>query len=410
VEDHRAGGESPEGGGGSGRATGPRIALVLGGGGLKGFAHVGVLRALAERGIRPAVYAGTSIGSLIAAATVGGLQHEELAERAMALKRKHLFRINHMGMLMGRMRSPSIYLEDPLRELIAESVPSVKFSQLSHPLLVNTVDVEHGVRVVWGSPGLEDAWVRDAVYASCALPGYFPPGRVGGRTCVDGGVIDNLPVGIASLHTDLVIAVDVGNTDMSPMNNALNLGFASVYMRAATIMMHSLQQFPLARWEGPPMILIRPRVAREAWMDFGHTEANIAEGYRAGMKALENHEQYLGAPGGIFPKRRFELGVIPEKCTGCGLCVALAPELMGLDSSGKAFARTRVVEWSPADGEFVHHCPFGAIVATKLERTSMDYAATECPAPAPELTVTPPRPPSDEEPETPEPPAKASSA
>jgi NTE family protein len=359
-----------------------RIALVLGGGGLKGFAHIGVLRALAERGIEPAVYAGTSIGSLMAAAAVGGFEHAELAERAMAMKRKDLFRINHMGMLMGRMRSPSIYLEDPLRELIAEAVPAVKFSQLGRPLLVNTVDVERGIRVVWGLPGLQDAWVQDAVYASCALPGYFPPGRVGGRTCVDGGVIDNMPVGIAALGADLVIAVDVGNTDMSPLNNALNLGFAAVYMRAATIMMHSLQHYPLDRWEGPPMILIRPKVAREAWMDFGHTEANIAEGYRAACKALDDYGQYLEHPGGIFPRRRFELSVIPERCTGCGLCVSLAPKLMGIDSSGKAFARTRVVDWSPSDGEFVHHCPFGAIVATKLEHeSSVAFEASERPVP-----------------------------
>jgi NTE family protein len=356
-----------------------RIALVLGGGGLKGFAHIGVLRALEERGITPSLFAGTSIGSLIAAAAVSGLSHEEISERAMATKRKDLFRINHMGMLMGRMRSPSIYLEDPLRELIASVVPPVKFSQLEKPLLVNTVDVEQGIRAVWGLPGLEDAWVQDAVYASCALPGYFPPGRVGGRTCVDGGVIDNLPAGIASLGADLVIAVDVGNTDMSPMNNALTLGFAAVYVRAATIMMHSLQQFPLARWHGPPMVLVRPRVARESWMDFSHTEANIAEGYRAGIEALENFDSCFDRPGGIFPRRRFGLGVIPERCTGCGICVTLAPELMGLDSSGKAFARTKVVEWSPADGEFVHHCPFGAIVAERLEDTPGSFVATDPP-------------------------------
>jgi len=60
--------------------------------------------------------------------------------------------------------------------------------------------------------------------------------------------------------------------------------------------------------------------------------------------------------------------VLNDRCIGCGLCVALAPQHMGLDSSGKAFPRTRVVEWSPADGDFVHHCPTEAIAVRKLER------------------------------------------
>lgn len=351
-----------------------RIALVLGGGGLKGFAHIGVLRALAERGVVPTRFAGTSIGALIAAATVSGMSTDEMAARAMALRRKNLFRINHFGMLLERMRSPSIYLEEPLRQLVDSVVPDAAFTQLEKPLLVNTVDLEHGVQVVWGLPGLDGVNVRDAVYASCALPGYFPPGKVGERFCIDGGAIDNLPVNIAALDVDLVIAVDVGSTDMSPVTNPAAQGFAAVYMRAATIMMHSLQQFPLDHWAGPPMVLVRPKIGRGSWLDFTHTESNIAEGYRAGMKALEELESFFDQPGGIFPRRRFSLAVDQARCTACGLCVALAPKLMGRDSNGKAFALTHIVDWSPADGDFVHHCPTDAIVATKLERRATPTA------------------------------------
>ncbi|MBA3889223.1 MAG: patatin-like phospholipase family protein [Gemmatimonadaceae bacterium] len=346
------------------------VALVLGGGGLKGFAHLGVLRALAERGVVPTRFAGTSIGALIAAAMVGGMSVDEMADRAKALRRKDLFRINHFAMLMERMKSPSIYLEEPLRELVNSVIPDVTFTELDQPLLVNTVDVEHGVQVVWGLPGLQDVTVRDAVYASCALPGYFPPGQVGERHCIDGGAVDNLPVNIGSQGADIVIAVDVGSTDMSPMSNATSLGFASVYMRAATVMMHRLQQFPLDYWKGPPMVLVRPKIGRGSWLDFTHTEANIAEGYRAGMKALEDLDSVFEQPGGIFPRRRFRLEVDKGRCTGCGLCVALAPSLMGLEASGKAFARTHIVDWSPADGDFVHQCPTDAIIATKLDRSA----------------------------------------
>jgi len=345
-----------------------RIALVLGGGGLKGFAHIGVLRALAEHGVAPVRFAGTSIGALIGAAAVSGMSTDEMARRAMDLKRRDLFRINHFGMLMERMRARAIYLEEPLRQLVASVVPDVPFSALPAPMLVNTVDVEHGVQVVWGLPGLDHVSVRDAVYASCALPGYFPPGGVGDRHCIDGGAIDNLPVAIGAQGVDLVIAVDVGSTDMSPMSNAKAQGFASVYMRAATVMMHALQQLPLDHWSGPPMVLIRPRIGRGSWLDFTQTEANIEEGYRAANKALADLDSVFEQASGIFPRRQFRIDVDRDRCTGCGLCAALAPKLMGLDASGKAFARMHVVDWSPADGDFVHHCPTDALMAVKVER------------------------------------------
>lgn len=348
-----------------------RIALVLGGGGMKGFAHIGVMKALEERGVVPTLYAGTSIGALLAAARVGGMSVDEQARRAESLKRRDLFRINHFGMLMERMRSPSIYLEEPLRELCEAVVPAGKFTDLETTLHVNTVDIERGTQVVWGTPGLRDVHVHDAVYASCALPGYFPPGRVDSRICIDGGVIDNLPAGVAALSADLVIAVDVGSGDLRPVTGVSGHGFANIYMRAATTMMHSLQQFPLEHWKGPPMILIRPRLGQD-WLSFSNIPSNIREGYRAALKALEEYDAICEQPGGVWPRRRFEIEVDRDKCISCGLCVALAPTLMGLEpgAEGKAYVRTRSVDWSPADGEFVHHCPTGAILARKVERVA----------------------------------------
>src|SRR3954465_3374640 len=151
-------------------ATERKIALVFGGGGIKGFAHIGVLKALEERGIKPALYAGTSIGAMVAAAAVGGMSPDELARRAESLRRRDLFRINHFGMLMDRMRSQSIYLEEPLRALTNAIVPAGNFDEMQKPLLVNTVDLERGTQIVWGLPGLRDVSMRDAVYASCSLP------------------------------------------------------------------------------------------------------------------------------------------------------------------------------------------------------------------------------------------------
>jgi NTE family protein len=354
-----------------------RIALVLGGGGLKGFAHIGVLRALQERGIVPDVYAGTSIGALIAAAHLTGSDVDQLAERALVLKRKDLFRINHFGMLLERMRSPSIYLEEPLRELVAGSIPDAMLGDLPKPLLVNTVDLDRGARVVWGLPGLERVSAREAVYASCALPGFFPPGKVGERTCIDGGVVDNLPVSMAAQFADLIIAVDVGSSDASQKASAADQGFATIYMRAATMMMHALQSYPLERWQGPPMVLVRPRVNDANWLSFTDTESNIAAGYTAANQALARFDSYWERPGSVFPRRRVQVEVDVPKCIGCGICVALAPSVMGLDATGKAFARTRVVEWSPADGGFVHECPTFAISATNVDRRGASNPAEQ---------------------------------
>ncbi|HSJ64538.1 MAG TPA: patatin-like phospholipase family protein [Gemmatimonadaceae bacterium] len=345
-----------------------QTALVLGGGGLKGFAHIGVLRALEERGVRPSVIAGTSIGALIGAAYALGTPVEEMAARARALRRRDLFRINHMGMLLERMRSPSLYLEARLRELCASVIPAdATFRDVTIPLLVNTVDIESGTQVVWGLPGLDDVSVLDAVYASCALPGAFPPGYVHGRVCVDGGVVDNLPAAIASVGQRAVIAVDVGSSDLTPVEDITVEGFASIYMRAATVMMHTLQLQPLAAWKGPPLLLVRPRVAQMGWFNFDRAGEVIEIGYRTACSALDGLGQSLTARGGVYPRRLLEVEVDEAKCIGCRTCVALAPRLMRMDASGKAYPVLSPIEWSPAEGHFVNQCPTQAITVRWLD-------------------------------------------
>jgi NTE family protein len=345
----------------------PRVALVLGGGGLKGFAHIGVIRALEEHGIIPAVLAGTSIGSLIAAAWARQMPVPEMIERARALRRRDLFRLNRMGMLLERAHAASIYLAGPLRQLCASVAPDSTFNELGRTLLVNTVDLQRGTQVVWGLPGLREVNVVDAIYASCALPGFFPPGGIDGRECVDGGVIDNLPVDIAGRGMDAVIAVDTGSSSLVTQKDIAAHGFPAVYMRAATTMMHALQLEPLERWAGPPMILIRPKVGHIGWFSFTHTDELIDAGYRAAVEALAHYESCLAAKTGIFPRRPVRLAVNQDKCIGCTLCVTLAPQLMALDRKGKAYSKKPLVQWSAADGDFVNHCPTLAIEATPLD-------------------------------------------
>jgi NTE family protein len=351
-------------------------ALVLGGGGLKGFAHIGVLRALGERGIKPALFAGTSIGSLIAAAVLGGMSLDEMEERALRLRKRDLFRINHLGMVLERMRSPSLYLEEPLRRVINDIVPDVHLSELSQPLLVNTVDIERGTQIVWGLPGLADVSAQDAVYASCALPGFYPPGYVGGRVCVDGGVMDNMAAGIAAQGRDAVIAVDVGSAGTIPATGIAAEGFATIYMRAATLMMRTLQAEPLANWITPPMLLVRPRVGHLDWFSFSDTRAIIDAGYAAAVMALDQVGEGLVSPGGVYPRKLIDVIVDRDRCNGCAVCVSLAPRLMALDSQRKAYAMASPLEWSPADGTWVDQCPTGAISVReekrKRRRTSVE--------------------------------------
>ena len=162
--------------------------LVLSGGGLKGLAHIGVLRALEERGLAPSAVIGSSMGSLVAAAWASGMDNAEMTARALAVRRRDIFQVAHADMAFKRMRAPAVYRREPLDHLIESLVGDVTFDQLPRRLLINTVELNSGMQVFWGLPGLRDAKVKDAVFASCALPGIFPPRQINGRWFVDGAL------------------------------------------------------------------------------------------------------------------------------------------------------------------------------------------------------------------------------
>ncbi len=344
-----------------------RFALVLGGGGLKGFAHIGVLRALHERGLKPDLIAGTSIGSLIAAAYATGMPIAEMEARALALRQRDLFRIDHVGMVARRMHNRSLYLGAPLRRLIDDIVPDLTFEQLGRPLLVATTDLEHGAQRVFGLPGLRNVSLRDAVFASCALPGFFPPLRIGEHLCADGSVLDNLPARIAAADVDAVIAVDVGSASLAVSRNVDRKGFAMTYQRAAQIMMHTLAREQLRQWGRPPMLLVRPATWYFPWFSFRRTRDVIEAGYAAATDALDLAGDHLHVGRGVYPRRRIELTVDRPACVGCGLCAVLAPQFMQMGEDGTAHVRESLLEWSRADGDFVHHCPTGAIHVSALD-------------------------------------------
>src|SRR6267143_1542466 len=179
------------GGSPSGQAAGhvnnqTQFTLVLGGGGMKGVAHVGVLQALTERGLVPSQIVGSSVGALVGAAWSAGKSIAELREIAIGLVRKDVFAVAHADMAFKRMRSPALFRREPLDTLLHRLVGNFTFQDLRNPLIVNTVDLNSGMQVFWGLDGLDEVPVKDAVFASCALPGYLPPREIRGRFYMDG--------------------------------------------------------------------------------------------------------------------------------------------------------------------------------------------------------------------------------
>lgn len=338
--------------------------LVLSGGGLKGLAHIGVLRALHERDLAPGLVVGSSMGSLIAAAWAAGMPIKEMTERGLAVRRKDIFQVAHVDMALKRMRSPAVYHREPLDGLIASLVGDLTFEELEHPLVINTVELNSGMQVLWGLPGLRQVRVADAVFASCALPGIFPPREIQGRFFVDGAVVENMPVQVAASHGQgPVLAVDVGATS-ALRSDVQEEGFAATYIRGLEIVMQTMMESRLRRWASPPLVLLHPRVEHVPLFGFGHNRELIEEGYRSTLDLLDMlAEDFDPGTPGIYPQRRVEVRVDRERCIGCGVCSMHAPGVFTMDADGRALVTEPQQHWSPLDGVYVRNCPTYAISA-----------------------------------------------
>jgi NTE family protein len=267
-------------------SAGP-FTLVLSGGGLKGLAHIGVLKALEDRGMRPSLIVGSSMGSMVAGAWAAGMPLDEMETRALAVRRRDVFRVAHVDMALKRMHAPALYRREPFDALLQTLVGDRTFHDLHYPLLVNTVDLLTGQQVSWGLPGRRTVRVADAVFASCALPGVFPPREIQGHYYVDGAVVENLPVRVAATAgTGNIIAINVAATSL-PRTLEETDGFAATYVRGLEIVMQTQIEGLLRDWSGPPLTLIEPKVAHVGMFSFSQTRELIDEGYRATAEALD---------------------------------------------------------------------------------------------------------------------------
>ena len=265
----------------------PRTVLVLGGGGMKGTAHVGAWKALDEAGIVPDAIIGTSIGALIGASIAGGMGWRDLGELARSLTREDIVSINRRAVWMGGVREEAVFDGGHFRRYLSANLPLKSFADATIPLRINAVSLM-GCGEVWFGTGVrDDVDPVDAVYASCAIPIYFPPLRLDGDVLVDGGILNVLPVKQAfEWGAERVIAVDVGSEILPPAADYFDRGMIAIHDRILTMNIAAQRARALEEWKGLPVTHVRPRIGHLGSWDFHRTQYFLEEGYRAMKEAL----------------------------------------------------------------------------------------------------------------------------
>lgn len=242
----------------------PLVALALGSGGARGFAHVGVIRALEDAGIVPDIVTGSSAGAIVAALYAGGYGARELEEIALGVERGDLvdFVLFGSGWVRG----------EALQDFVNRLVRARPIERLAKPFAVVATESASGRMTVFnrGDTGL-------AVRASASVPRLFIPPVINGREYVDGGLSSPVPVKLArAMGADVVIAVDVSwfaQARRASDAERPDHGHGASYAR-------------LAEELDDADIVIVPRTARTRMLDFEARDANIAAGAEAGREAL----------------------------------------------------------------------------------------------------------------------------
>lgn len=274
---------------------GPRVGLALGGGSARGWAHIGVIRALEEAGIVPRVVAGCSIGAVVGAAYAAGrLDRIETFARALTKRRV-------VGLLDPRLPGSGLIAGDRLRRRLAADLGGGRIEDL--PVGFGCVATEFGsgqeIHLTQGP-------MVEAVRASYAIPGLFPPVACDGRLLMDGTLVNPVPVALArALGADLVICVNLNGDTGGPVvrdvavirrRGFLRLvrgrptrepaapGIARVVLDAFNITQDRISRARLER--DPPDVSIGPDVAGFGLFDFHRAAEGIALGHRAARAAL----------------------------------------------------------------------------------------------------------------------------
>jgi len=249
------------------RSDAPRVALVLGSGSARGFAHIGVIKALEAAKIRPDLIVGTSAGALVGAfyaAGFTGAQMEELAIRVKDIDIVDMSTGSKRGMVMG----------DTLQTFVNRATRDRSIEQLGIPFIAVATQLKTGEIATFrrGDLGM-------AVRASCSVPGVFIPPKINDTEYVDGGLVSPVPIHVArEAGADIVIAVDVSSGPL----NASPVGIYEQVMHSFDIMGRSLAKMEAAQAD----IVIRPDVSRIPGTDFSARAAFIQIGQAAGTRYL----------------------------------------------------------------------------------------------------------------------------
>jgi len=243
-----------------------KIALVLGGGAARGFAHIGVIKALEAQGIVPSMVVGTSAGSVVGALYASGMSGFELQKQALDIQENMVtdWVMPNRGVLKG----------EALQDFINQQVKNLPIQRLPKPLGVVATDLQSGEMVLFrqGNTGM-------AVRASSAVPGLFQPVDINGRDYVDGGLTSPVPAQAArAMGADFVIAVDISN-----VNRRDKLaGTLDVLLQTFAIMGHTISRHELEDAD----VVIRPKTAAMSSTDFTDRNLAILEGEKAAAAVM----------------------------------------------------------------------------------------------------------------------------
>lgn len=252
-----------------------KIALVLGAGSSKGFAHIGVLKVLQMNNIPIHMVVGTSVGSAVGSLYAYGYDAFQLQRMSFSIQKGDIvdfiipFPTN--GFIKG----------EKLEAFINKTLNNTPMENLKIPFYAVATDIQNGQEIVFsrGNTG-------QAVRASCSIPGIFRPVQIEDRMYVDGGVVSPIAVDAARrLGADIVIAVDIsGEGDRTKPD-----GTIATISQAFNIMYSKLGHIQLARAD----VVIRPKVAYIGSSDFSKRQEAILEGEKAAMEALPQITQII---------------------------------------------------------------------------------------------------------------------
>jgi NTE family protein len=261
-------------------AARPGVALALGGGFARGFAHIGVLQVLEENHIPISYIAGTSVGSILGGAYASGAPLERIIKACSSLRVRDIarWRVSRLGLASNQC----------LERLIERVFEARQFEELRIPLSVVTTDLATGEAVVF-THGL----LADVIRASCAFPGLFAPVEIGTRYLADGGLVAPVPTlaaraMIGNTGSGAVIGVSVG---MQDGHRGAPTNIFQVVSRAVS----AAQKHQAEVWERQADLVLRPEVQALAWDDFHRTDEAIEAGALVARRALPRIRQLLEA-------------------------------------------------------------------------------------------------------------------